>query len=326
MMNTSVMKKPFCILTHSLPKEWLESLEGRVDLLIGPTEPPGLAPQLMDRLYEADGLLTILIDRVDDELLAKAPRLKVVSNMAVGVDNIDLAACKKRGILVGNTPDVLTEGTADLTMAILLSAARKLPQASQDAREGLWKTWSPTGWLGADLTGATLGIIGLGKIGKAVAKRAKGFGMRLVYTDSIRQLDQESLLNITYLSMDELLANSDFVTIHCPLLPETRGLLNESAMRKMKRTAILINAARGPIVDTPALLRALREGWITAAALDVTDPEPLPASHPLYSLTNCLIVPHIGSATYGTRQKMCELACANLLAGVEGRSLVHQIK
>ena len=324
-MNDDMLNKPLCIITHALPKEWLASLEGRVDVLIGPSEPPGFAPRLLEHLHEADGLLTLLTDRVDEEILTRAPKLKVVSNMAVGVDNIDLAACKKRGIPVGNTPDVLTEGTADLTMAILLSVARNLPQASQDARAGRWKTWSPTGWLGVDLKGATLGIIGLGKIGKAVAGRAKGFGMQLIYTDSLRQPDQETLLGITYLSIDALLAGSDFVSVHCPLLPETRGLLNESAMRKMRPSAILINAARGPIVDTPALLRALREGWIAAAALDVTDPEPLPASHPLYQLPNCLIVPHIGSATYGTRRKMCELACANLLAGVEGRALVHQV-
>ncbi len=320
------MNQPLVLITHALPTEWLASLEGRCRLLIGPAAesgPPGLSTELAERLAEADGLLTLLIDRVDDSLLDRAPRLRVVSNMAVGVDNIDLADCTRRGIPVGNTPGVLTEGTADLTMALLLSAARRLPEASQDARQGRWITWSPTGWLGADLNGATLGIVGMGKIGCAVAGRARGFGLRLVYYDPKRRPDIEESLGAICLPLDELLAQSDFVTLHTPLLPETHRLIDEQALRRMKKTAILINAARGPIVDTEALVRALREGWIAAAALDVTDPEPLPPTHPLYQLPNCLVVPHIGSATQGTRRRMAELACANLLAGIAGLPLPH---
>jgi phosphoglycerate dehydrogenase-like enzyme len=217
---------------------------------------------------------------------------------------------------------VLTDATADLTMALLLSAARHLPESAQDAREGRWKTWSPSGWLGADLRGAVLGIVGMGKIGGAVAERARVFGMQIVCHDpGIRANRRPPLPDARSLSFDQLLRMSDFVSLHCPLTPKTRGLMDESALGKMKPTAILINAARGPIVDTAALTQALTEGKIAGAALDVTDPEPLPSDHPLFKLSNCLIVPHIGSATHGTRRKMTEMACENLLAGLRGRRL-----
>jgi len=292
-------------------------------MLIGPVDAAFLAPELQTHLGEAEGLFTLLTIPVQEELLDKAPLLRVVSNMAVGVDNVDLAACTRRGIPVGNTPGVLTEGTADLTMALVLSAARGLAQASQDAKEGRWKTWSPAGWLGADLFGATLGIVGMGKIGRAVAYRAKAFGLNLVYHDPQPRPEVESSLGAVYLPFEELLRQSDFVSLHIPLTPATRGLIGEQALRLMKPTAILVNTSRGPVVDTSALLRALTEGWIAGAALDVTDPEPLPPDHPLYHLPNCLIVPHIGSATWNTRQRMAELACENLLAGLEGRRLPH---
>ena len=316
---------PFVIITHELPKDWLAPLENRVQMLVGPREPPGFAPILLEKLPEVGGILSLLTDRIDENILSQAGNLKVVSNMAVGVDNIDLQACQRHGVRVGNTPGVLTEGTADLTMALLLSIARRLPEASCDAREGRWSTWSPASWLGADLNEAVLGIVGLGKIGQAVAHRARGFGMRLIYTDSVRKPDLEDKLGIEFVSFDNLLLQSDFVTLHCPLLPETRGLINEASLSKMKSSSILINAARGPVVDSEALYRALKEGRIAAAALDVTDPEPLPPSHPLYTLKNCLIVPHIGSATVKTRKKMAELACLNLLAGIEGKPLIHQV-
>ena len=311
---------PFVIITHALPATWLASLEGRCRVLVGPADTSGFSPELLKHLSEAEGLFTLLVDRVDDSILAQAPHLKVVSNMAVGVDNIDVAACTRRGIPVGNTPGVLTEGTADLAMALLLSVARRIPEASRDARQGRWTTWSPTGWLGADLHGATLGIVGLGKFGKAVARRAAGFGLKLIYSDKGRCAEDEAL-NARFVPLEELLAQSDFISIHVPLTAETRGLFNESAFKRMKPNAILINSARGPIVDTPALTRALTEGWIAAAGLDVTDPEPLPPDHALYRLPNCLIAPHIGSATQGTRHLMAESACANLLAGLEGKAL-----
>ena len=291
------------LLTHPLPSDWIASLEGRVNLIVGPDEKPGFASNLLEALPRAAGIISLLTARVDESILSRAPNLRVVSNMAVGVDNIDIPA------------------TADLTMALLLAAARRLPESSRDAREGRWQTWSPTGWLGADLRGATLGIIGLGKIGRAVAERARGFGLRLVYWEPAPSPGNEAQTGVRYVSFEELLSTSDFVTFHCPLNESTHDLINESALRKMKPTAILVNASRGPIVNTDALVRALSEGWIASAALDVTDPEPLPPSHPLFSMPNCFIAPHIGSATHGTRKQMAEMACENLLAGLEGKRL-----
>ncbi len=308
---------PLIIITHPLPPEWTRSLNERARVLVGPADYAGIAPCLVDELGEAEGILSLLFDRVNAEILAKSPRLRVVSNMAVGVDNIDVASCTLRKIPVGNTPDVLTDATADLTMALLLSAARRLPEAAADARNGLWKLWEPAGWLGADFRGATLGIIGMGKIGKAVAERAVGFGLKIIYSDN----QQQTVSTGTCVSLEELLMTSDFISIHAPLNHSTRGLLNEKTLKMMKKSAILVNTARGPIVDRDALATALRDHWIAGAALDVTDPEPLPPDNLLYKLPNCLIVPHIGSATRHTRKRMAEMACENLLAGLEGKKL-----
>lgn len=318
-------EKPLVIVSHRLPEEWLASLNGVCEVVVGPETAvtTALSPELRAHLPQADGLLTMLTVPVDAALLASAPGLRVVSNMAVGVDNIDLAACTRVGIPVGHTPGVLTDGTADLVMALVLAAARRLPEAVQDARHGRWTTWSPTGWLGKDLAGATFGIIGLGQIGQAVARRARGFGVTLVYHARSRHFAAEAELGAVWLPLDALLATSDFVVVLVPLTAETRHLINADALRLMQPTALLVNAARGPVVDSNALLTALREGWIGGAALDVTDPEPLPSDHPLYAQPNCLITPHIGSATQATRREMADLACRNLLAGVRGERLVH---
>ncbi len=314
---------PLVLITHTLPDGWLEALNGRCRPVFGPIDATELAPELERFLAEAEGLLTLLTIPVTEALLDKCPRLRVVSNMAVGVDNIDLAACTRRGIPVGNTPGVLTAGTADLAMALLLAITRRLGEASSDARQGLWKTWSPTGWLGADLDGATLGIVGFGKIGQAVARRAQGFGLRLLYSDPSRHPELDAALGAQRVSLEQLLVESDFVSLHVPLTPATRGLINAQALQRMKPGAYLINTARGPVVNTDALVEALNRGWIAGAALDVTDPEPLPADHRLYSLPNCLITPHIGSATTNTRRRMAELAADNLLAGLSGQRLPH---
>lgn len=318
-------KLPPVIISHQLPEGWLASLEGECRPIIGPStgEDEGLAPALAERLGEAVGLFTLLTVKVDEALLERAPNIRVVSNMAVGVDNIDLAACTRHGIPVGHTPGVLTDGTADMAMALLLAVARRLPEASRDAREGRWTHWRPAGWLGADLQGATLGIVGMGKIGQAVARRAAAFGLRLVYCNRRPRLEIESQLGARRLLLDELLKVSDFVSLHVSLTKETRGLIGLAQLRMMKSSAILINTARGPVVDEGALYEALSEGWIAAAGLDVTDPEPLPAGHRLYSLDNCLISPHIGSATANTRLRMAELACRNLLAGLAEEPLPH---
>jgi len=310
---------PLTIMTHPLPPEWTTSLNGRVRLVVGPADYAGIAPHLAENLEEAEGILCLLTDIIDSKVLSISPRLRVVSNMAVGVDNVDLAACTTRKIPVGNTPDVLTDATADMTMALLLSAARRLAEAAADARDGLWRLWAPAGWLGADLRGAALGVVGMGKIGKAVAERAQGFGLKVIYTD----LQPMKGVQAEFVSFDRLLTQSDFITLHTPLNESTRGLIGESALRKMKPTAILVNAARGSIVQTNALVMALREHWIAAAALDVTDPEPLPTDNPLFDMPNCLIVPHIGSATRDTRRRMAEMACENLLAGLEGNKLPY---
>ncbi len=318
-------KLPLAIISHQLPESWLGKLKGHCQILVGkdPAAGGGLAEELENKLGKVEGLLTLLTVPVSDSLLDKAPGLRVVSNMAVGVDNINVQACTRRGIPVGHTPGVLTESTADLTMALLLAAARLIPQSSLDAREGRWTTWLPTGWLGADLDGANLGIVGLGKIGSAVARRAAAFGLNVLYANPSANTEIESSLGATHLPLEELLSRSDFVSLHVPLSGKTRWLMDGDRFRMMKKTAILINTSRGPVVDQQALFRALDEGWIAAAGLDVTDPEPLPPDNPLYSLENCLIVPHIGSATRNTRRRMAELACDNLLAGLEGRPLPH---
>ncbi len=306
-------------MTHTLPSDWISPLEGECKLIVGPPNAVELDPRLIEMLPLADGLFTLLTIPVSENVIRLAPKLRVISNMAVGVDNIDIKACTVRKIPVGNTPGVLTESTADLTMALMLSTARNIFNASLDAREGRWVTWSPAGWLGMELNGSTLGIIGMGKIGKAVAQRAQAFGMKIIFTDP----EPKSITGASQVSLDELLNRSDIVSIHAPLTPETRGIINSSTLSRMKSTALLINTARGSLIDTPALVSALRRQKIAAAALDVTDPEPLPPNHPLYSLPNCLIVPHIGSATQQTRRKMAELACANLLAGLRGEQLPH---
>ena len=314
---------PLVLVTHTLPDGWLSPLEERCRLVVGPEDAAELAPDLIANLPKAEGLFSLLTIPVTRELLERAPRLRVVSNMAVGVDNIDLQACTARGIPIGNTPGVLTEGTADLTMALMLAIARRLPQASQDARLGSWTTWSPTGWLGMDLAGATLGIIGFGKIGQAVTARAAGFGLQIVYNDTQEHPELDRRLGASFLSLGELLASSDIVSLHVPLTEQTRGLIDADALHAMKSSAILVNSSRGPVVETGALLQGLQKGWIHAAALDVTDPEPLPPDHPLYARPNCLITPHIGSATWRTRRRMAELAVENLIAGLEGRRLPH---
>jgi glyoxylate reductase len=312
---------PLVLVTRALPEGWLLPLAGRCRLVVGDADTPGLQPAILQALPYADALLCLLTERIDAVVLERAPRLRVVSNMAVGVDNIDVAACTARGIAVGHTPGVLTEATADLAMALLLAAARRLPEAAADARAGRWSTWSPTGWLGADLSGARLGIVGLGKIGAAVARRAHGFGLEVVHATPRARPELEAALGVRHVPLPELLATSDFVSLHVSLSHATRHLIDARALRRMKPTAILVNTARGPVVDLDALGRALRAGTLAAAALDVTDPEPLPRAHPLYACPNLLVVPHIGSATVGTRRRMAELAANNVLAALEGRSL-----
>lgn len=307
------------VVPPELPRDWLAQLdEAGCELIVGVDAVPE------PRLREVAGLLSLLTMRVDAALLDRLSGLRVVSNMAVGYDNVDLEACAARRIAVGNTPGVLTDATADLTMALLLAAARRIDEAARDAREGRWHTWTPDGWLGVELRGTTLGIIGLGKIGYAVAERARGFGLRIVYA-ARSEHPEAAKLGATRLSLDELLATSDFVSLHVPLSESTTRMIDARALSRIKPGAILINTARGPIVDQDAVIAALRDRRLRAAALDVTTPEPLPPEHPLFSTPGCLIVPHIGSATETTRRRMAELACLNLLAGVRGQPLPHRV-
>jgi glyoxylate reductase len=312
--------RPLVLVTRALPDGWLDGLSS-CELLVGPADRAGWTDPLLAALPRADAIFCLLTEPVDEAILERAPRLKVVSNMAVGVDNVDVAACTRRRIPVGHTPGVLTEATADLTFALLLARARRLPEATTDAREGRWSIWSPDGWLGADLAGATLGIVGMGKIGRAVCRRALGFGLRVVYSHPrpVPGLPGDPV----HVTLPALLECSDFVSLHVPLRPQTRGLIDADALARMKPTAILINTARGPIVKTDALLAALEAGRLAGAALDVTDPEPLPADHPLYRHPGVIVAPHIGSATAGTRRRMAALACDNLVAGLQGRPLPH---
>ena len=318
-METSPL--PLVLVSHTLPDGWLDLLKDRCRLVVGPQDANEFSEQRLAELPQAEGLFTLLTITVDDDLLSHAPNLKVVSNMAVGFDNVDLEACTRRGIPVGNTPGVLTDGTADLTMAIMLAAGRRLFEANLDAREGKWKTWSPTGWLGKDLRGAILGIVGMGKIGSAVAERAAGFGMEIIFSDPNPHPEIVETYGAEHVPLEALLQKSDFVTLHVPLTEHTHHLIDEGALMNMKPTSLLINTSRGPIVDTNALINALESDWIAGAALDVTDPEPLPPDHRLFELPNCLVVPHIGSATWNTRRQMAERACENLLAGLEGKRL-----
>jgi glyoxylate reductase len=265
-------------------------------------------------------LLTLLTERIDEALLDALPTVKVVSNMAVGFDNINVDACTRRGVVVCITPDVLTETTADFTWALMLAVARRVCEAAESVRAGTWRTWEPLGFLGRDLSGATLGIVGFGRIGRAVARRARGFDMRVLYTDKIRQSSEvERDLRATFVPLEQLLTESDIVTLHVPLTPETRKLIGARELALMKPRSILINTARGPVVDTEALVRALRTGHLWGAGLDVTDPEPLPADHPLLQCPNVIVTPHIASASETTRARMAELAAENLVAALQNR-------
>jgi lactate dehydrogenase-like 2-hydroxyacid dehydrogenase len=318
-----VSGRPKVFVARQLPEEGLAPIREAADARIWEDELPPPRATLLDAVRGCDGVLTLLTDRVDDEFLdAAGPGLKVVSNYAVGFDNIDVAAVTRRRIPAGNTPGVLTETTADLAFALLMAAARRIPEGDRYVRDGMWKTWGPLLLLGPDVHGATIGIIGFGRIGQAMARRARGFGMRVLYQD-LHRVDPalEAELGATFAPLEEMLPQADFVSLHTNLTPETRGMIDAEKLSWMKPNAVLVNTSRGPVIDHAALAAALRDGGIFAAALDVTDPEPIPVDDPLVGLENCLIVPHIASASRATRAKMAEMAAANLLAGIRGERL-----
>jgi glyoxylate reductase len=299
-------------VTRALPFPALDRLAARHDVEVWPEPQPPPPAELAERAAGADALLTLLTDRVDAALLDGAPSVRAVANLAVGTDNIDLEAAAERGVAVGATPGVLTDATADLTLALILAVTRRLPEGAARVREGRWGTWQPAEDLGSDLAGATLGVVGYGRIGRAVARRAEAFGMRVLHTT-----------RSSGVPLDELLGESDVVSLHVPLAPGTHHLIDAVALARMKPSGYLVNTARGGVLDQAALRDALQGRRLAGAALDVTDPEPLPADDPLLDAPNLLIVPHIGSATAGTRARMAEMAVENLLAALDGRPMPH---
>jgi glyoxylate reductase len=312
------MPAPEVYVTRHLPGKALEYLATHCRVQVWDGDLPVPAAELRSKAQICDGLLVLLTDRVDEQLLAVAPRLRVVSNMATGFDNIDVAAATKRGVLVTRTPGVLSETTADFTFALLLAVARRVVEADRYVRDGHWQTWGPEMLLGHDLHGATIGIVGMGGIGQAVAKRAAGFGMRILYSSRTPRPDAEAQYGMNHISLADLLTASDFVTLHAPLTPETHHLIDEPALRSMKPSAILVNTARGALVNQAALYRALNQKWIAGAGLDVTDPEPISGDDTLLTLANLVITPHIASATVATRSRMAMMAAEQLVQALDG--------
>jgi glyoxylate reductase len=317
--------RPRVFVTRNLPGRAIEVLREQADVEVWPDELPPSPEELRAAVTDADGVLSLLTDKIDEALLDAAPDLLIVSNMATGFDNVDVAAATRFNVLVTRTPGVLSETTADFTFALMLAAARRVVEGDRYAHDGRWRTWGPETLLGCDVYGSTLGIVGMGGIGTEVAKRARGFGMRILYTSRTRKPDVERDLGAEFRSLEELLRESDFVTLHAPLTDETRRMINERTLRLMKPTAVLINTGRGPLVDQAALYAALKDVMIAAAALDVTDPEPMPKYDPLLALPNVIVTPHIASASVATRSRMAMLAAENLLAALRGEIPEHAV-
>lgn len=312
--------KPKIFITRKIPANLLKQLTEICEVSIWDHEDtPVPRQELEEKIVDMDGLFCLLTENINEELLEKATKLKVVSNMAVGYNNIDVEAATKKGIIITNTPGVLTETTADLTFALLMATARRIPEASQFLREGKWETWSPMLLTGQDIYNSTLGIIGLGRIGEALVKRAKGFDMNVLYHNRSRKPEVERELGIQYATLEELLKQSDYVCIMTPYTLETKNMIRKEHFKLMKETSILINTARGGIVNENDLYQALIDGDIWAAGLDVFEQEPVPLEHPLMSLPNVVTLPHIGSASIATRTKMASVATTNLVQALEGR-------
>lgn len=313
-------------ITRPIPEAGLTMLRSHCEIKLRDAPLPPSREELLAGIRDADGALSLLTEPIDAALMEAAPRLRVISNMAVGFNNIDIAAATRLGICVGNTPDVLTEATADLAFALLIAAARCLREGTDDVAAGRWKTWEPLGYLGQDLVGKTIGIIGLGRIGTAMARRCRGgWNMRVLYHDEHRMEQNEHEVGAIKVDLETLLKQSDFVSLHCALTDSNHRMMSRELFRLMKPTAVFVNTARGPLVDQSALSEALQNKWIFAAGIDVTDPEPPSASEPLLKLPNLIVMPHIASATQVTRNRMAILAAENLLAGLAGRPLPHWV-
>ncbi|MEM8734405.1 MAG: D-glycerate dehydrogenase [Planctomycetota bacterium] len=324
------MTKPVVFIARPLPETAARCIESVATIRQHPGPMPPSREELLRGVDGCAGILSLLSDRIDGEVCeAAGESLRVVANFAVGFNNIDVPELQRRGIQIGNTPDVLTDATADTAVALLLAAARKLPSSIGDVQAGRWKTWEPLGWLGLSLGNPehpkTLGIVGMGRIGLAVANRLRGgWGMNVVYTSRSEKPEAEAM-GATRVSLDELLATSDFVSLHTPLTEATTHLIGHEELSKMKPNAVLVNTSRGEVIDQNALCEALRERQIFAAGLDVCTPEPLPADDPLLALENCIVLPHIGSATVDARDAMAERAASNIVAGVVGEPLPFSV-
>jgi glyoxylate reductase len=314
--------KPKVFVSRRIPAAGLDVILAQCDAEVWPGDVPPSYDLLKEKVAGCHGLVSLLTDRIDVGLLDAAARLKVVSNYAVGFNNIDVPAASARGVCVGNTPGVLTDATADMAFCLLIAAARRLVDGHDYGRAGKWKTWEPMGHLGQDLAGRTLGVVGMGRIGYALARRCRlGWNMRVLYHDVQPSTVAETDLGAHLVDLDTLLAQADFVSIHTDLNDQTRGLFNRDTFRKMKPSAVLVNTARGPVVIEADLIEALKAGTIFAAGLDVTDPEPPVPGSPLYGVPNLIVAPHIASATVGTRNAMADICARNLLAGLRGETL-----
>ena len=315
--------RPRVFATRQLPGDAFDRLREQAELEVWGKELPPTREDLLEAIQDVEGLLCLLTDNIDAGVLEVAPKLRVVSTMAVGYDHIDIDAATRGGVLVANTPGVLTETTAEFTFALLLAATRRLPEGERAVREGRWTSWHPSFLLGRDLHEATLGIVGLGAIGQAVARRASGFGMRLLYHSRTPKPEVEQELGCTYADFETLLAEADFVTVHVSLTPETRHLFDDAAFDRMKETAVFVNTSRGAVVDESALHRALTSHKIAAAAIDVAETEPLSSHDPLLRLPNLLVTPHIASASVATRERMAAMAVEHLLSALAGETPAH---
>ncbi len=313
--------KPYVYITRKLPEDAISELTGHFEIKMWDRDDiPAPREVILKESKRASALITMLSDKVDEEVLSAGENLKIVANTAVGYDNIDLEAATRHGIIVTNTPDVLTETTADLTFALLMAAARRIVEAAEYIKAGNWEGWSPYLLAGHDVYGKTIGIVGMGNIGEAVARRAKGFGMEILYHNRSRKTEAEKEIGAVYSSFDDLVAKSDFVVSLIPLTAETKNLFTAEVFKNMKRSAIFVNVGRGPVVDEPALYEALKNGDIAAAGLDVFEKEPISADHPLLQLPNVTAIPHIGSASTETRTAMIKLCCSNVKAVLTGDS------
>ncbi|MHA1833905.1 MAG: glyoxylate reductase [Candidatus Baldrarchaeia archaeon] len=317
------MAKPKVFVTREIPEKGLNVILERFNAKVWREYTPPPKEVIIEEAKDVDALVTLLTDKIDKEVLDAAKNLKIIAQYAVGYDNIDVEECTRRGIYVTNTPEVLTEATADFTWALILAVARRVVEADKFIRSGEWEK-SRTGWhpkmlLGTDIHGKTLGIIGLGRIGTAVARRAKGFNMKIIYYSRSRKENIEKELGLKYVDLNTLLREADFVSIHVPLTEETYHMIGERELKLMKNTAFLINTSRGKVIDEKALYKALKEKWIAGAALDVFEEEPTPANNPLLELENIVVAPHIASATHETRSRMAEMVAQNLIAYFEGK-------